>query len=235
MRTSTAHQKRYLLSIIERLCNDSRCIIEFYLNYDCDSTMPSICEKIVDLLTKLSLSRIEVTPQQRAAFYDNRRKGISVYDISKIANLTSSTKSSKPPEPDVYNMYPLEFALKISALSCNVALLRSLYSWAQKGITFKEEATRSSHDTTAPTPLLDSSKSTAFNSRNASFVNGSALEISDVDDPEQFENSKQRKKAFLEGVKLFNQKAKKGIEHFLQHHFIPSDSPKDIAQVFVGN
>lgn len=230
MRTSTAHQKRYLLSIIERLCNDSRCIIEFYLNYDCDSTMPSICEKIVDLLTKLSLSRIEVTPQQRAAFYDNRRKGISVYDISKIANLTSSTMSSKPPEPDVYNMYPLEFALKITALSCNVALLRSLYSWAQKGITFKEEATRSSHDNTIPTPVLDSSKSTAFNSRNASFINGSALEISDVDDPEQFENLKQRKKAFLEGVKLFNQKAKKGIEHFLQHHFIPSDSPKDIAK-----
>lgn len=230
MRTSTTHQKRYLLSIIERLCNDSRCIIEFYLNYDCDSTMPSICEKIVDLLTKLSLSRIDVSHQQRAAFYDNRNKGISVYDISKIANLTSSTMSSKPPEPDVYNMFPLEFALKMTAVSCNVALLRSLYSWAQKGLQPREDGARSSHETALLTPMPDSSRSTALNSRNASFLNGSNLEISDVDDPEQFENLKQRKKAFLDGVKLFNQKAKKGIEHFLNHNFIPSNSPKDIAK-----
>lgn len=230
MKTSTSHQKRYLLSIIERLCNDSRCIIEFYLNYDCDSTMPSICEKIVDLLTKLSLSRVEVSPQQRAAFYENRSKGISVYDISKIANLTSSTMSSKPPEPDVYNLYPLEFALKITSVSCNVALLRSLHSWAQKGITPKLTNAVNGTDTSNLTPVPDSSKSTAFNSRNASFINGSVSEMGDFDDPEQFENLKQRKKAFLEGVKIFNQKAKKGIEHFLSNKFIPSDSPKDIAK-----
>ena len=68
MKTSSAHQKRYLLSIIERLCNDSRCIIEFYLNYDCDSNMPNICEKLIDYLTKLSLQRVEVTPQQKYAY-----------------------------------------------------------------------------------------------------------------------------------------------------------------------
>lgn len=106
MKTSSAHQKRYLLSIIERLCNDSRCIIEFYLNYDCDSNMPNICEKLIDYLTKLSLQRVEVTPQQKYAYRENRRNGISVYDINKISNLTSKTMSSRPPEPEIYSQFP---------------------------------------------------------------------------------------------------------------------------------
>lgn len=239
MKTSTPHQKRYLLSIIEKLCNDSRCIIEFYLNYDCDSSMPNICEKVIDYLTKLSLIRIEVTPQQKQAYINNRRKGISVYDISKIANLTSSTMSSKPPEPDVYNSFPLEYALKMTSISCSVAFLRSLYSWAQKGIrndnkfsngALNHNGSHLSLNTEKPGSAGDSSVSTMNNSRNASFVNGSNTDTAnETDDPEQFENLKQRKKAFLEGIRQFNQKAKKGLKYFIENNFLTSDDPKEVA------
>lgn len=240
MKTSTPHQKRYLLSIIEKLCNDSRCIIEFYLNYDCDSSMPNVCEKVIDYLTKLSLIRIEVTPQQKQAYINNRRKGISVYDISKIANLTSSTMASKPPEPEVYNSFPLEYALKMTSISCSVAFLRSLYSWAQKGIrnntklgngTMNQNGSHLSLNMEKTKSGGDSSISTMNNSRNASFVNGSNTDaFSESDDPEQFENLKQRKKAFLEGIRQFNQKAKKGLKYFMEQNFLASDDPKDIAK-----
>lgn len=237
IKTSTPHQKRYLLAIIERLCNDSRCIIEFYLNYDCDSSMPNICEKIIDYLTRLSLIRVEVTPQQKAMFYENRRKGISVYDIGKIANLTSSTMSSKPPEPEIYHLFPLEYALKITSIGCSVAFLRSLYSWAQKGMFTNKKYHNPTLNVTGSSQSLkrdrsttvDSSSSTGFNTRNGSFSNNPTDGNNDTDDPEQFENLKQRKKAFLEGVKQFNQKPKKGIKYFIDNRFILSDSPSDIA------
>lgn len=229
MKTSTAHQKRYLLYVIERLCSDSRCIIEFYLNYDCDGSQPNICEKIIDYLTRLSLARVEVTPTQKAVYRDNQRKGIALYDMSKTANLTSSMMSSKPPEPEIYHLFPLEYAMKMTSLSCTVAFIRSLYSWAQKGI---------SNSTRLHAGYKNSALSSASPSRtalrNPSFVGSNTQESAEPDDPEQFENLKQRKKAFLEGVRQFSQKPKKGIAYFVEHNFIPSDSPKDVA-VFLLN
>lgn len=242
MKSSTAHQKRYLLSIIERLCNDSRCIIEFYLNYDCDSNMPNICEKIIDYLTKLSLARIDVTITQKIAYRENQRKGVSVYDITKIANLTTNTMSSKPPETDIYNFFPLEYALKITSISCSVAFLRSLYSWAHKGLNTSGRYNSIGGGAGGlsvnryRSGTVDSEQSSRNNSRNASFVNsnnsngnGTSENISESDNPEQFESLKQRKKLFLEGIRQFNQKPKRGIQFFLQNKFIDSEEPQDIA------
>lgn len=230
MKTSTPHQKRYLLSIIERLCNDSRCIIEFYLNYDCDTAMPNICEKIIDYLTKLSLIRVETTQQQKLTYYERQREGISVYDVNKIANLTSSTMSSKPPEPEVYSHFPLDFALKMTSIGCSVAFLRSLHSWAHKGMNNTNNLHKlvSSSNLTPSRNRSDTAGSTssAIISRNESFN-----DVQDeFDDPEQFENLKQRKKSYLEGIKQFNVKPKKGIKFFIENGFIESDEPGTIAK-----
>ncbi|KAK6461490.1 hypothetical protein DFJ63DRAFT_325704 [Scheffersomyces coipomensis] len=240
MKTSTPHQKRYLLSVIEKLCNDSRCIIEFYLNYDCDTSMPNICEKIIDYLTRLSLARIEVTPTQKLAYRENKRNEISVYDVSKIANLTSSTMTSKAPEPEIYSLFPLEYALKMTAINCSVAFLRSLYSWAHKGINGTSLGTRVTPTisqngsrvvlTRDRSGTLDSTSSTLNNSRNTSFVNNSEPQSTDSDIPEQFESLKLRKKTLLEGIRQFNQKAKKGIAFFLDKGFIENDEPSSIAK-----
>lgn len=237
MKTSTPHQKRYLLSIIERLCNDSRCIIEFYLNYDCESNMPNICEKIIDYLTKLSLYRVEVSAQQKQAYIENRRKGISVYDVTKIANLTSSTMLSKPPEPDVYNHFPLEYGLKITSIGCSVAFLRSLYSWAQKDMSSTSRSVSISNNN-GNTHIRDRSgtvisTASSNNPSLSSIPNGQEFG-NEIDDPEQFQNLKQRKKEFLEGVRQFNQKPKKGIAFFLKNRFITSDMPKEIASFLLN-
>ncbi|KAG7664862.1 SEC7 [[Candida] subhashii] len=237
MKTSSAHQKRYLLSIIERLCNDSRCIIEFYLNYDCDSSMPNICEKVIDYLTKLSLLRVDATPQQKQAFRDNRRVGISVYDVNRISNLTSSTMTSKPPEPEIYNQFPLEYALKMTSIGCSVAFLRSLHSWAQKDLNSNVVHSKSpgitSHNGSTlslPRNRSDSNNTSMSNSRNESFVNNLGDTLTETDDPGQFESQKQRKKAFLEGIRQFNQKPKKGMKYFIANGFLTSEEPHAIAK-----
>jgi brefeldin A-inhibited guanine nucleotide-exchange protein len=234
MKTSTPHQKRYLLSIIERICNDSRCIIEFYLNYDCDSSMPNICEKILDHLTKHSLSRIESTPAQRQAYSENKRNGISVYDIGKISNLVSSTMSSKCPEPEIYSLFPVELALKMTSIACTVAFLRSLYSWAQKGFITSGASRSPTKDASSlslrnRSGTVGSNSSTGYNSRNASVVINGDLMSETEDNADQFDNLKKQKKALLEGIRQFNQKAKKGIKYLIENGFITSKEPRDIA------
>lgn len=229
MKTSTAHQKRYLLLVIERLCNDSRCIIEFYLNYDCDPAQPNVCEKIIDYLTRLALARVEVLVSQKAAYRDNSRTGISLYDISKITNLTSSTMASRPPEPEIYASFPLEYAMKMTSLSCLVAFLRSLYLWAQKGMSRATNGSANGATPLAKSLAPDSASPSQPTSRNASFVGQNLSDVPESDDPDQFDNQKQRKKAYLEGVRQFNVKPKKGIAYFLDHGFIASDTPHDIA------
>lgn len=231
MKTSTAHQKRYLLSIIERLCNDSRCIIEFYLNYDCDSSQPNICERIIDYLNRLALARVDVTVTQKLNYRDNKRKGVSLYDISKTANLTSSAMFSKPPEPEIYSLFPLEYAMKMTSLSCTVAFIRSLYSWAQKGISTSNKIS----DSLLKHSALSSASPSRSASRNASFVANTVSDLNDADDPEQFENLKQKKKTYLEGIRQFNQKPKKGIAYFVEHKIIPSNSPHDVAVFLLNN
>ncbi len=62
-----------------------------------------------------------------------------------------------------------------------------------------------------------------------SFVNSSNTDaFSKIDDPEQFENLKQRKKAFLEGVRQFSKKAK--VPNIsCSRNFLLLIIPKDIA------
>lgn len=235
MKTSTPHQKRYLLSIIERLLNDSRIIIEFYLNYDCDSNMPNICERAINYLTRLSLVPVEVTAQQKLAFRENRRQGVSVYDISRISNLVSSTMVSRPPEPDVYSHFPLEYALKMTALSCIVAFLRSLCTWAQKGINDGPSLTPNRANLTPNRANFTPNRANLTPNRSATGLSETlsndkaSSNVDSESDAEQFETLKQRKKALLEGIRQFNQRAKKGVAYFVDHGFIPSHDPKDIA------
>ena len=216
MKTSSAHQKRYLLSIIERLCNDSRCIIEFYLNYDCDSNMPNICEKLIDYLTKLSLQRVEVTPQQNMPIV--KTEEMEYLFTTSIKFQTSPVKlcpQDHLSQRSIVNS--LGVCIKMTSIGCAVAFLRSLYSWAQRGLTNANSKQFTIDNNNKSLSSLrnrsDSTNTSISASRNHSFVNGDSL--TDSDNPQQFENQKQRKKAFLEGVRQFNQKAKKGCATLL--------------------
>ena len=55
------------------------------------------------------------------------------------------------------------------------------------------------------------------------------------DDVEKFESAKQRKNDLQEGIKKFNFKPKKGIQYLVEHGFIKSKSPTDIAKFLLGN
>lgn len=222
LKTATPHQKRYFLVVVQRLCNDPRALIEFYLNYDCDTSLPNICEKLVDYLTKLALTRVEITPKQRADYKDYAQKTISTSALTQQPLLSISKLSSQAALSDVTLPFPVEYGLKITSLNSIVGIMRSLNSWAQKGLT------------------PDTRSSSFSNIRKRSGTNGSGslpqINISneEIDDPQEFENLKQRKTALQEGIRLFNFKAKKGILYLLQHGFIESNEPVVIAKFLLN-
>lgn len=219
MKTSTSHQKRYFLIVIQRLCNDPRALIEFYLNYDCDTTLPNICEKLADYLTKLALTNVEVSAAQKAAYKEHSLKPIATYNLSQLPLLSISKLSSQSAMPDTSLPYPVEYALKITSLNCVVGFLRSLNSWAQKGITPESR-----------------SASGFLTNRKRSSTSGSAvppspsLSLDDFDDPQEFENLKQRKTALQDGIRQFNFKPKRGVDLLVRQGFIKDKEPKTIAR-----
>lgn len=237
--TSTAHQKRYFLSIIQRLCNDPRTLIEFYLNYDCNPGMPNIMEMMVDYLTRLALTRVEINQSQRAYYEEQLGKPLSTYSLEQvpllsITNMSAATDSSQAVLP-----FPLEFALKMTSLNSIVSVLKSLSSWAHRALN-----TNLGIDNSTPRNLSRSVSSfgqgkkapSVFDSSNsiksiaADELSTAGLSQGDMDDPTQFDNLKQQKTQLSACIRIFNSKPKKAIPELIKKRFLKDDSPQAIAE-----
>ncbi|AAS54344.2 AGL147Cp [Eremothecium gossypii ATCC 10895] len=236
MKSSTPHQKRYFLSVIQRLCNDPRTLIEFYLNYDCDSSMPNIVETVVDYLTRLALTRVDITASQRAYYDEQVNKPLATYNLSQLPLLSISNVSSMSVAPQQLQ-FPVEFALKMTSLKCMLAVLRSLNSWADKATA--PNGTLNHNRASVGSSTIERKHSSAFSSFSHtmnttpvgdqnSVQQSEASE--DIDDPTQFENLKLRKTELQKCIRLFNFKPHKGIQDLLKLGFIKDTTPNAIAK-----
>lgn len=244
LKTSTPHQKRYFLSIIQRFCNDPRTLIEFYLNYDCNQGMPNIMEMMVDYLTRLALTRVEITPTQKVYYVEDGFRPLGTYNVNQVPLLSTSNLSSSFESDQSALLFPVEYALKMTSLSCIVSVLRSLSSWAHRSLN--PSLNVSSNNGAASTRSgrsgsgvsLQPGKGKDISSQygsNASLssMNGDESESSasqDVDDPSQFESLKQQKTELTACVRLFNYKPKRAIPELVKKKFIKDDSPESIAK-----
>ncbi|KAJ3679015.1 hypothetical protein LUZ60_017026 [Juncus effusus] len=66
-------QKMTVLTLLEKICNDSQAIIDIFVNYDCDVDAPNIFERIVNGLVKTALgvppgTTTTLTPAQDQTF-----------------------------------------------------------------------------------------------------------------------------------------------------------------------
>lgn len=228
MKTSTSHQKQYFLSIIQKLSNDPRALVEIYLNYDCDnSTSLNIYEAIIDFLVKVAVSPVHLTNVQFDYYSAHRNRSIAHYNLSlPPAIAISNIASAHGEDPS----FPVDFALKMTALESLVAVLRSLFSWAQRGVTV---GGGSSHKPSKKKDLgrSDSSQNEGEYSSGSNSTNTSNTF---VDDPTQFQSLKIRKTALQEAVRLFNIKPKKGIAAFISSGIIEDNDPVKIAELLLN-
>ena len=161
---------------------------------------------------------------------------------SNIPPALSTAALAVPGNADNQNLGLSEQQLKRQGLESLVAVLRSLVAWgtaAGKTLNGSERAqdvtvpSSSSQGSNAEGMVSDSSLDKPSAPTNGSDISRTATpEI--ADDPGRFESAKQRKTILQEGIKRFNYKPKKGIEFLLQHEFIASKEPTEIARFLLS-
>lgn len=243
MKASTPYQKRYILELIRRLSSESKILVEFYLNYDCDTTLPNLCERIVDYLTKFALLRVDATYQQKNNFKQFQKSHSLTKELENIPELSSNRLSSTPQNPDYAINFPTDFALKMMAIDYIVVFLQSLNSSCGNSIKFMEtssslnvdELKSAVNESRLRNGSIASSSNIRLSRSNSNAQTPSIAEEEEILDSNQFDTAKQRKTALIEGIKLFNYSPKKGIAFLDKNGFIDKSDPQSIARFILEN
>ncbi|KAK4049463.1 guanine nucleotide exchange protein for ADP-robosylation factor [Microbotryomycetes sp. JL221] len=130
MKSSTVRQKSLLLAVFGRLALDPQALVDIYLNYDCDRTsLDNIYERLINIVSKLvtinfppSTDRPGPAVQSAVANSPFPLQGPSLSDDTKFSDPLSGGQ-------------PAEQQLKRQALENLVHVLKSLVSWAARGLT----------------------------------------------------------------------------------------------------
>ncbi|ANB14854.1 Arf family guanine nucleotide exchange factor SEC7 [Sugiyamaella lignohabitans] len=237
MKTSTVHQKQYFLSILQRVCNDPRALVEIYLNYDCDRNAPvNVFEHIIDVLVKMAVTPVHMTQMQLQNYYEAKTKHqvLATYNLSLPPALAIASLAGQS-HVEASAQYPMEYSLKMVALDSLVAVLRSLLTWSQRGIAAALTTNSTSHDALSELngAVGDSNvdlDETPSGAATPNLSNGKGFS----DDPSQFESLKHRKAALSGAVREFNFKPKRGLERLIREGFISSKEPIEVAKFLLN-
>lgn len=236
-RNAPLFQKQMFMDVLERLSGDARALVEIYLNYDCDRTaLDNMYQEIIEHLSRICCTPFATTPQQQLQFQEQQNKQ-HAHDWHNKGALfpslaTASIAQPLQPPPTV----PPEYALKQQALRSLVEILTSLDAWSSTDMlntsgdaasrTSKEDS-RESIDHPGPIPMSPRVVS-GFSDSGASTP---VLE----DDPSEIEKVRKRKTALNDAIRQFNFKPKRGVKALIEHGFIRSDAPADVAQFLLAN
>ena len=239
--------------------------MEIYINYDCDrAALDNIYERLMNIVSKIGQTHFAPPSKEEQAQSGSSKQASGSGSGPAIPpSLATSALSGKDGvDAPHYAGLPPEIKLRRQALECLVAALRSMVAWssmvsparAQEAVS--EGPSRASEDglgrhhasssTTGSTSHIDHlpittpswpTESHAYIRSPAIGISANGLATPDVgdDDVGRFESAKQRKTTLQEGIKKFNFKPKRGIEYLLEHGFISSKAPPDIARFLMGH
>ncbi|XP_010076074.1 PREDICTED: brefeldin A-inhibited guanine nucleotide-exchange protein 2-like, partial [Pterocles gutturalis] len=181
--SSSFEHKWMVIQTLTRICADAQCVVDIYVNYDCDLNAANIFERLVNDLSKIAQGRsgheLGMTPLQELSL---RKKGLECLvsilkcmvewskDLYVNPNHQTSLGSYKPSEQELAEGKCLESGGRRSSVSS-----------------------------------LDSTVSSG--------VGTVGTQTAIPDDPEQFEVIKQQKEIIEHGIELFNKKPKRGIQY----------------------
>uniref|UniRef100_A0A8B9J1X8 ADP ribosylation factor guanine nucleotide exchange factor 2 n=1 Tax=Amazona collaria TaxID=241587 RepID=A0A8B9J1X8_9PSIT len=181
--SSSFDHKWMVIQTLTRICADAQCVVDIYVNYDCDLNAANIFERLVNDLSKIAQGRsgheLGMTPLQELSL---RKKGLECLvsilkcmvewskDLYVNPNHQAGLGSYKPSEQEMAEGKGLDSGGRRSSISS-----------------------------------LDSTVSSG--------VGSVGTQTAVPDDPEQFEVIKQQKEIIEHGIELFNKKPKRGIQY----------------------
>ena len=236
-RSAPMFQKQMFMDVLERLSGDARALVEIYLNYDCDRTaLDNMYQEIIEHLSRFCCTPVAVTMQQQHAYQEQHNKvgGADWHNKGHLFPSLATASISQPPQPPP--SIPPDYGLKQQALRSLVEILSSLDNWSSTDVLdgtsyaasrASKDDSRESLDYQGPIPASPR----VFSGLSDSGASTPVLE----DDPNEIEKVRKRKTALNESIRQFNFKPKRGVKALIEHGFIKSDAPKDVAQFLLNN
>ncbi|XP_072259359.1 brefeldin A-inhibited guanine nucleotide-exchange protein 2 isoform X2 [Pyxicephalus adspersus] len=200
--SSSFEHKWMVIQTLTRICADAQCVVDIYVNYDCDLNAANIFERLVNDLSKIAQGRsgheMGMSSLQEISL---RKKGLEC--------LVSILKCMVEWSKDLY---------------INPNHQSNLTSSGQEKSCDPE-----SIENKTPEVLGRRSSASSVDSSVSLCIGSTGTQTSVADDPEQFEVIKQQKEIIEHGIELFNRKPKRGIQ-YLQEQGMLGSTPQDIAQ-----
>ncbi|XP_078456727.1 brefeldin A-inhibited guanine nucleotide-exchange protein 1-like isoform X1 [Lampetra planeri] len=214
--SSSFEHKWMVIQTLTRICADAQCVVDIYVNYDCDLNAANIFERLVNDLSKIAQGRsgqeLGITPNQELSL---RKKGLDC--------LVSILKCMVEWSRDQYINPNSQSNLGVCAGILALALVRA--DTGQERPAEQDATVDSRHpETIGRYGSVNSLDSTA-----SSGIGSVSTQLSGADNPEQFEVLKQQKEIIEQGIELFNKKPKRGIQ-FLQEQNMLGTTTEDVAQ-----
>lgn len=211
---SSLQHKRFVIEALKRICCDAQCVVDIYLNYDCDLALANIFERLVNDLAKVAQGLSSVAAVGGSPQIEKEMR------LTGLECLVSILKCMVEWSKELYAPPQLNFALPASA-SFSAAL------GAAAGE--KENGSSTGGDSGFGGITPHSSQQSLNSQQSANAASEAAQNAVLHDNPEQFESRKQQKELFEQGIELFNKKPIKGIR-FLQSNGLVGSSVEDMAE-----
>ncbi|CAI0400986.1 unnamed protein product [Linum tenue] len=154
--------------------------------------------------------------------------------FERMVNGLLKTAQGVPPGTATSLMSPQEVTLKLEAMKCLVAVLKSMGDWVNKQLRIPDPSSARKFDVVENSPEIGSLSMVCGNGDEPAEGSDSQSEAStETSDVSSIEQRRAYKLELQEGISLFNRKPKKGIEFLINANKV-GDSPEEIA-VFLKN
>jgi brefeldin A-inhibited guanine nucleotide-exchange protein len=215
--TSTFEHRWMVIQALTRICEDAQCVVDIYVNYDCNLSSANIFERLVNDLSKIA------------------QGGGHLLEVGIV----------NPVQERAMRIKGLECL--VSILKCKVEWTQDLFVNPHQLANLADKTKEAGHEESGHQQQQEHQagesigrypSSNSINSLGAKqSLHNQQQQLhsgKDYDNPEQFESVKQQKEIIEQGIDLFNRKARKGLA-FLQEHGYLGKTAQDVAQFFHSN
>ncbi|KAM7451901.1 Brefeldin A-inhibited guanine nucleotide-exchange protein 1 [Porites harrisoni] len=203
--TSSFQHKWMVMQALTRICSDAQCVVDIYLNYDCDLSLSNIFERLTSDLAKIAQGRQAIVQEKSM-----RLKGLEC--------LVSILKCMVEWSRELY-LNP----------SSHVANNSDTPGLRRKSSLTEADAEEIGEKTSLPGDRLSLGSDLKSFGGSQGSLNSSASTVA-PDNPKQFESLKEMKGLMEQGIEKFNKNPKKGVK-YLQENGLLGPEPEDVAEL----
>uniref|UniRef100_A0A8C3WUE9 ARF guanine nucleotide exchange factor 1 n=1 Tax=Catagonus wagneri TaxID=51154 RepID=A0A8C3WUE9_9CETA len=181
--TSSFDHKWMVIQTLTRICADAQCVVDIYVNYDCDLNAANIFERLVNDLSKIAQGR-----------------GSQELGMSNVQELSLRKKG-------------LECLVSILKCMVEWSKDQYVNPNSQTTLGQEKPSEQETSEIKHPETINRYGSLNSLESTSSSGIGSYSTQMSGTDNPEQFEVLKQQKEIIEQGIDLFTKKPKRGIQY----------------------